>query len=305
MRNIIIVILILCGVQKASAQNYIEFNEWSINVIKFGHLIHPYSGPSYVETHVWEEYFYNISSTFDTTTSIPVYYMVNDGCSSDYSDYGIDANEILFYVDTADNVLKGSGWGPDYNWLSQNSYILYDYNLQIGDTVNSIFFIEDNGAPYFVTEIDTIDYDGVPRRTFVYKNSNGYEVPVIQGIGSLSGFMPCHISDIEMGQEIICVRHDGEPTPIFGDCSLGIDESDEVGISLFPNPFQDNLQLQFTEKFDGVISIMDLQGKVCLREPINSLYISLIFSFFKSGIYILNLMNAAGEVVVHKKIVKQ
>jgi len=83
---------------------------------------------------------------------------------------------------------------------------------------------------------------------------------------------------------------------------VGIDESNENSIAVFPNPVKDYLQIRLPESFaNPAISVIDMQGRIVLIEPSSSRSITLDLSDLKTGNYILLMQK--DETVIHHKIV--
>jgi len=83
---------------------------------------------------------------------------------------------------------------------------------------------------------------------------------------------------------------------------VGIDESNENSIVIFPNPVKDVLNINLPESFARPhISVLDIQGRLVKSEMSSSRSMSLDFSNLKSGNYILLLEQ--DETVIHHKIV--
>ena len=76
-------------------------------------------------------------------------------------------------------------------------------------------------------------------------------------------------------------------------CS-GINEANQIALSLFPNPASDYIQLNFEKAIEGDYSfvLMDVQGKVVLKETISSQRVQFSVKDLQSGLYQYRLMDA-------------
>jgi hypothetical protein len=81
--------------------------------------------------------------------------------------------------------------------------------------------------------------------------------------------------------------------------------NEPIGLVVFPNPANHQLNLTFEKSITGYIKITDALGKVVYSYTINNPIIELPIDIanFSSGIYYLNYRNK--EVSIHKKFIKQ
>ncbi len=96
-----------------------------------------------------------------------------------------------------------------------------------------------------------------------------------------------------------CVGSDSlEVTILF----VGVEETNENSILVFPNPVRDVLTIQLPEAFaQPNISVVDIQGRTVISQPSTSRTVRLDLSSLASGNYILFLKQ--GETMLHHKIV--
>jgi hypothetical protein len=165
---------------------------------------------------------------------------------------------------------------------SINEFLLYDFTVSIGDTIN-VIQSADMTTPYYTTmdipilDIDTITVNGTPRRRI-----NGTSAPFntwIEGIGSNAGlfmFFEQNVSNYEFGLNCASVNdttvYDTYPLTVGtpGSCNLALSlpelEDPEVW-NLFPNPVTDrtisvNL-FDATALYD--IKIFNAQGQELIK----------------------------------------
>jgi hypothetical protein len=143
---------------------------------------------------------------------------------------------------------------------STSDYLLYDYNLSIGDTIAS--YVTGNGT--VVTNIDSIQIDGSFRKRWHYNNwSDGSEGYFIQGYGSSSGLIERHWS-LQIAK-LICVKNEIETiytTGVFSplgcnEVYLNTDELSQIQLDISPIPANKYLQLSFQK--ERIISQNDVQ----------------------------------------------
>lgn len=137
--------------------------------------------------------------------------------------------------------------------------ILYDYNLQVGDTLPLGYNIITDDI--FVSSIDTIETYGTLRmRWRLSAQYLGQFADIIEGIGSTNGlthpiyvfeaysFLRCYEQDdtlVYLMEGLNCVM------PTDSCFYLGIAEGETLDISYFPNPVTASFTVNFTKNFPG------------------------------------------------------
>ncbi len=74
-------------------------------------------------------------------------------------------------------------------------------------------------------------------------------------------------------------------------------------IEIFPNPTTHFIQLSFSEKLSGTVSVFSLQGKRLLYQPIDDTKMSINLQNFSNGVYFLKIESEKG--IYYEKILKQ
>ena len=188
----------------------------------------------------------------------------------------------------------------DSIWMADSTQVLYDFNQMPGDTLNAYLI----NKPLILGYIDTISYNGVMRKTLHFPDAFGDDLLIIEGIGSNAGLVTNDDPGFSASQFLWCAFFENESFSSYGECHLSIDNPKELEVTVFPNPFTSELNIGLSNSLNGEVSILDLQGKLCHQEPINSLTSSLNLSSLMTGVYILNLSNNKDEVIAYQKIVK-
>lgn len=197
---------------------------------------------------------------------------------------------------------------------SVNAFLLYDFNLTVGDTVRNIFVDEGVAfsgisqlpqlAEYIVTQIDTI----LGRKEITLGQQwGGPEQVWTEGLGSPYGLFsrqnPINVSGYGAG--IDCMSHldtvwffqPGYIQATVGTCTpqyLGVTEIIEQSISCYPNPASDELNFSLPT---SVISaaLCDLQGRnTGVMIPTNSVNISVKIGHLPDGVYVLKVRSRHG-----------
>jgi len=83
-------------------------------------------------------------------------------------------------------------------------------------------------------------------------------------------------------------------------CSLGVEDPSELKQFAYPNPVENNLQLQLFDD-QNQITLTDILGRKVLEEVVQSTH-TIDMSSFKSGVYFLKINNSLG--IENLKIIK-
>lgn len=128
--------------------------------------------------------------------------------------------------------------------------IWYDFSLQVGDTVNSIFDSSSiNGITLFVERIDSVLINGNYRKKLIIGGSCS---EYIEGIGSTTGLGGYGVCIFEGDESLICAQDDS--TVVYGPANspckriTSVNEKYLSGniVEVFPNPAVDNLNFNFS-----------------------------------------------------------
>lgn len=262
--RILIILLLICIEQKAFAQTniYHPFPDsnamWRVNQIDYSYPAPPYyalnyyqytiSGDSLIGNTNWKKLW--ISGVFYANVPGTMYY---NGLSN-----LIRQDTLLKTI----YIYHGSG---------NNDTILYDFNIQLGDTIPETWFMR---APtwyhYHVTNVDSILIGSDYRKRWEISDSVGfYQLFLVEGIGSLLG----PVESWELQEQIYylaCYKEDN--ILLFSDGSSfscdSIDLTPEIfslpssEITLFPNPSNGTFFIhQFTSRRSEYITIIDPLGR--------------------------------------------
>lgn len=180
--------------------------------------------------------------------------------------------------------------------------LLYDFNLQVGDTVfNNSYFMQ-SGATLFINSIDSIFINGSYRKKYLIEDAfhqlNGVEI--IEGIGStLGGFY--QYDYFEQYYRLDCFSENNASLYSLPDfsCSPLIANYSHLNnveneISIFPIPANDGFTVKCNFPIDD-ISLVNLMGTSidCLqfKHYGNEMEFHLNMQI-PNGLYILRIMNS-------------
>lgn len=195
---------------------------------------------------------------------------------------------------------------------STTEYILYDFNLGVGDTVDSWLNQSSFSSPWLHVVVDSIDSVLVAnqyRKRFNLLVIDGGFLPVkiIEGIGSTSEPFIGPLYEFEWGGYISCFKQNGQV--LFPDTSslclltdvsmMGITNSN---MKIYPNPFVSAITIiiQNPQPIQSNIEILNILGQTVYTETViyekakNTRIIDL--SFLPAGIYILNRITESNKI---------
>lgn len=194
---------------------------------------------------------------------------------------------------------------------TEQEYLLYDFNVQIGDT---IMHSSDGQWKSIVLNIDSIQITDHFRKRFRVDNGWFYHNPdyIVEGIGSVINGLLGHISDIPICGthywEHVCYQENGQvlyQNPTYVDCYAGVNLSSiesfkRFNISFFPNPFHEYIQVNIpNEEKDLSLKIYNAQGQLIVEKKIIETHSQILIPG-PLGIYIAILMDTEGQVYCEK-----
>ncbi len=186
--------------------------------------------------------------------------------------------------------------------------ILYDFNLQVGDTVRG-YLQRGLSVNETVVSIDSIIVGGNYRKRWHINPM--YQLYLIEGVGWMDGLIeasPGQILDAQY-HGMICFSQDGILQFSVGtsDCDL-IDEVEINELSNeiigFPNPTKNisKMQLPF-DLINGYYKVYNSTGKLMDENTIgNSLNFEYDLSSFHNGVYLFKFISAGGKFISCKLI---
>jgi hypothetical protein len=228
-----------------------------------------------------------------------------------HSGYSFDGIFPVGEVYTYDHVLHGflreenSKW---YTYYENNDEILFDFTLNINDTVHSAYSFLTGDYPIIVTAIDSILVDGDYKRR-LQLNEPGAEY-IIEGIGATSGLFE-NMYFFEWYSQLVCYARNG--VSVWGesteDCDLAVNIFEKQGntgpISIFPNPAKDFTMLSIPSGLENVsFQLIDLVGRIVYQDSFESSSINKIqLTSYHSGIY-LAIIETKGSKQAEKLIIE-
>jgi hypothetical protein len=299
MKKLLLLFVILNLVQhQSSAQDYIPF---------------PDSGAVWINAHYTLEtqpyYHYELYSTTnycinseDTIINSTTYKKVNY-CEGAYKAAIRDDNGKVYIVP------------PD----STTEYLLYDFTLEVGDTLGEFYYESPGEWPQlsyndvYINQVDSVDINGT------YHKRIYLEVTVwTEGIGCAQGLFAEPYTNVSgyLG-ELMCMSQNDTtlyPQVSYTSCltPIGIEESMNNTITLYPNPATTTLTLQTEHRLpntDNRLQIYNTQGQLVYhstfdieRSTPDSYRVDI--SQFPTGLYYLHLQSGEGVGVKKFEVIR-
>lgn len=195
------------------------------------------------------------------------------------------------------------------SYHNQQEFLLYDFSLTEGDSI----LAESNGEYdlYFnVTDIDTIDYNGVERRKITLQFYNYAWVTWIEGIGNIEGLLMDWRSytmamDPMPNVRLRCYEHNEEC--LYSDFSFnesiydcytplytGLEENEtQNNILLYPNPAKERLYINTSIPIKQM-TICNLLGQEIQKYNNLETTSSIDIRGLKEGVYFVKLSTEKG-----------
>jgi hypothetical protein len=187
---------------------------------------------------------------------------------------------------------------------SINETLIYDFSLNIGDTVKS--YVTNFCAPVIVTQIDSIFIDSDYRKRWIV-NGGGclWNGEIIEGIGSNMELLE-QMVNFEWGGNLGC--YSVNSVTMFSqspDCPVlitNIDKQIKVdNVTVSPNPAKNSITISQTEPKFNKYEIYSLNGKLVTESKINNILQKVDLTGYAEGMYIVKLVG--NQKVEFKKIV--
>ena len=268
-----------------------------------------YVFPEYSNDPQW-----NVVETFWFDSELKPYFFSNDSnfCGNNYSSYGdyyffrTEGDQVFMRVDTI---------------CSDPEYLIYDFKLEVGDTMIVGYFNHDATPTEFrVDAIDTMSYFGINRKRMVMafdlcggalSEGGNTTMNWIEGIGSeMHPFYPtyCLCDACESWAYLSCYDSSGVQlygNPYIGACDIIIDVPNISGSTpkIFPNPVSELLFFEPENSAEYFYNIRTITNNTVLKNR-NSGLLELNVEELSPGIYFFELLNAAGQRIAAEKFVK-
>ncbi len=202
-------------------------------------------------------------------------------------------------------------------YTNSDESLLYDFTLNVGDTVHSIAHFSSSMNPLIITKIETIQLlNGENRKLFKFDN-----LSYIEGIGCKDGLFgpivdlctccPYNTSTLACYKSATEELYKDSYWCTNGNCfgallylDVPLVNQDKVNVTFSPNPATDFVKVEFADKSSVCTSLelMDFSGKRIRILPNPDMSgITLDLSTYRSGIYFV-VVQYEGRSESHKLI---
>lgn len=182
------------------------------------------------------------------------------------------------------------------------SILLYDFNLQVGDTANMYYNLDDPRKEV-VTYVDTAIINGIGRKRVCFWGDCW-----IEGIGNSSyGLVyPMAMVIIDGYYSLRYVTQNGNLIyeNSVQDCFRAISESSFDELSVIPSIVQTQFSIQTDLPIEFQVLVVDMQGRTQLQENVFTGE-SIDCQCLQAGVYLVAVQDANGRVLAVERIVKQ
>jgi hypothetical protein len=177
---------------------------------------------------------------------------------------------------------------------------LYDFSGSVGDSLEMPACLYN-----WITDIDTVYLGNEPRKRFHFPHPSVNEIAtLIEGIGSTLGFyLPgCNFLPIGL-PKLQCFCQDGNCIQFDTsyDCSslvLGTEPISKNKISIFPNPFIEEIYIQFEDPQhqEAILTIINFMGEIVHESKLQAFQSEgqVRLPDLQPGFYIINVRDKTG-----------
>ncbi|MBK9524974.1 MAG: T9SS type A sorting domain-containing protein [Bacteroidetes bacterium] len=186
-----------------------------------------------------------------------------------------------------------------YDTTLATDTVFYDFNLQVGDTLDKSKVNWGNGPLCIVTSVDSILINGNYRKRFNHGCTYGCaDSSIIEGIGSNSGLISFPSTCFEYFASLTSFEQN--EIAMYPDTSANCDVisgvktiSDADYIQLYPNPFLDQLNVFVNNNELTDIIVYDISSRKIIQKKFIRSF-SLNTEELSKGIYLYKLINKSG-----------
>jgi len=223
---------------------------------------------------------------------------LSGGFTNPFDPPGFKGDEYIFFEDTSAHKVFV------YNSNIQKFFVLYDFNLNVGDTL-----AQDN---LVVTRIVDTTFLGTSRKKISFRSTldRDYVIEWIEGIGNITHPL---VTDYPVSRfnKMVCVKqnssivYESQPTLFTVDCNSVLSSTNEIPskennlgkLIIYPNPSSGEIQW-FTSRISSTksVQIFNAIGHRIYQSPDNFQANSLNISHWPPGVYYMVLTASLGSI---------
>lgn len=206
-----------------------------------------------------------------------------------------------------------------YNPTINDEEVLYDFNLEVGDTFTMLdspsCTLGDStpglGAQLTVTNTFSNMIAGELRKVIEFSTAPYGEEYWIEGIGSITGFEPyVEVLDSTCWSKLACFTIDGaiyyfNNATACDNTTLNLPEYLRDEMVLAPNPVTDVSILQLPSELNiDTIRILDITGKVISEETITKNYMTISAMDYAAGVYFYQALSENNVIKTERFVIR-
>jgi len=187
-------------------------------------------------------------------------------------------------------------------------YLLFDYNLQVGDTLaDTAYILNDLNCVCTIQSIDSVLIETGEYLTRWNLGPEPCSGEFIEGIGTNKGIFQS-FAFFESNSNFICYSENYESYyPVGSDCdpTVQIKENKSAGLKIFPNPANEiiNLKMENQESINYTCSLINSIGRIVYSMSTDfSTNFSINSQKFAKGVYTL-VVKSDKEYISSQKII--
>lgn len=237
---------------------------------------------------------------------------------SGFSEYHNSLGNIYTYIH--ENVYVGAfrteGSKLFFANPSNTEELVFDYSIQVGDTVSDCLISEWCADFFIVASIDSIQIGERYHRRYNFECTNpDYNLTYfIEGIGNDYGIKDPACMHLEYGTQLLCYAENGIPVfPENANCILtvSVDEfvKNDLHFEIYPNPAFAQVTISMNSVAETITSlnVSDLTGRILIhdfwKQTQGNNTISLDLHNLKPGIYIVTISGNDLTSTSQKKLI--
>lgn len=195
-----------------------------------------------------------------------------------------------------------------YNTADSVEVLIYDFNLEVGDTFISKESPSAEGVEMTVTAVDSIQLlDGSYRKRIELDCGSNFTIEWVKGIGNidypLSGTIYSCFFDVP--GRLLCYYSGTNPVyegvnSVEGCWLVDVEEIPQEEINVYPNPITDRISIE-AETPIVLVKLYNIQGQLILESKDSD---NIIVDKLNGGMYILHLVNNKGQELSKRIVIK-
>jgi hypothetical protein len=188
----------------------------------------------------------------------------------------------------------------------QVDQLLYDFTLNIGDTLQS-YFASTSYPLILDTIFDVILDNGDSRREYLFSSDwLGSNIGYIEGVGGINGIATPLYRFESPGNSLYCLKKDDDI--VLGNmyCDfyfVGVKDQKDISVSVYPNPSEDFVNVELENVTGKVMfEILDIKGTILFSRELKALKSGFSLDEVGKGLFIYRITTK--ESTIRGKLIR-